>query len=243
MKKIIAALVAALVAIGAGLEYIGPKEDLFASNTDTGKSYWEPDRVDEGGDKAYFYNLYRSVFQVTDNSSPRCETKVVVPVRSGTDAYKWIENELFWFLQEDKGADDGQTTGAVLPSTGGVVPMDGDRIKLDGAKYSLSDLGVSAGQHAYITAPCYGTVISSHFACNYGQELKFQFEYNNATYVMTIENATCWWCCRNKGGSSYLEAGSYSANTTDSLKGTQMASGALLCVGNSGTTVTFKKVS
>lgn len=237
MKKLLAALIAALIAIGSGVEYIKPKEDLYAANTTTASSYWEPEVVDRDGDSAYFYSLYRSVFQVTDNSSPRCNTDTVVPVRSGQDAYKWIGNDLFWFIQEDQGADNGGSSGQALkpPALSGTLST---------GPFRCSDCIGDSG-YCYITTPCYGEIITSHFACDYGQELKFQFQYQGSTWIMHIKGAVCWWCCRDKRTSSgqYLDKGTYSANTKESLKGKTMAAGALLCVGDSGTTITFTKVS
>lgn len=256
MKRLLAALVAALVAIGTGVEYIKPKEDLYASNTQDSKYYWELDSSTGSDSISYFSSLYRSMYGVTGSGQERCETDPVTPVRTGEDPWTWgVSQDVFWFVQADQGADQS-SAGAVYHPDGWDTQdqLDGYTVKL-GSNEPL-DENNDGTQHYYITAPAPGEILTSHFANSYGQTMEFQFEADGHTYKMTINDATCWYCCRNKKATEddvaagralkeggYLLKGNYSANTSNSLKGNFLASGSLLCVGEPGTIITFKKVS
>jgi hypothetical protein len=96
---------------------------------------------------------------------------------------------------------------------------------------------------ANIYAPAAGKINTSHFACDYGHYMEYMVERvtgGEATVLMTIKNAKCWYCCRNKAAP---EDGRYTATTKDSLKGQAMRTGDLLCVGQPGTTITLYRIN
>lgn len=108
----------------------------------------------------------------------------------------------------------------------------------------------------WICAPEAGTILTSHYGCDYGHTMDYEFAKDGNTYLMHIENARCWYCCRNKkatdandidaDGCMWNESTQqwyYQANTLDSLQGHQCTAACLLVLGTVNTQITFTKTS
>ena len=269
MKKLLALAAAALFCIGAGIEFILPKEDTFALNTTDNHFYWSPNR--EALDAATLYRLQNGV----DRSKDACKTDNWTPSRFG--GCGWANTEPYWpcltesetgikELSLKKAPEDvnkgreGSGDGVLLHSADGGASIVG---ALYDYWYQVKDLAVPEDTEAeqpvkqpryYICAPSKGTIQTSHYACDGGRSMRFQYTYKrngkDVTVMMTISNATCWYCCREKdptnpkSGCDTIDGVTvYKANTPTSLKDRVMEAGQLLCIGNPDTCIMFTLVS
>ena len=247
MKRAIAMLAALIFSIGAGVEFVLPQADYFALNTKDYTYYYSITQQAAGA-----ADIYRLQYGTDDTTSP-CETENFVPHRFGSDA-TWESAAPYWFAVKRPSADTESVPG--LAGKGGDWEKFGDIDYFWGDDHLVTEsVWTYEGEdEIYICAPVSGTIQTSHYSCDYGQELDFEFTLGGSTYVMEIRHAKCWSCCRNKeldkegsgattdtdalGNTRYY----YQANTQDSLKGRQMQAGSLLTVGVSGTTVHFVKI-
>ncbi len=244
-----------------------PKEDTFTLNVGDSKYYWSPSK--EATDAATIYRLKNGV----DPAAPACETEGWI-VKRYTGA-GWAEKDPYWFAMENPPKDGDAASfnvdyGTPTPKTTPVtcyLPDTADRNKAivfnrslnggpDNAEcilefdktYSNPNVIGEDGLY-YICAPAEGTINTSHYACDNGHTMQYQFEYvfpNNkhCTVLMKIEDAYCWYCCRHKDpkgpGATMVDGVPwFKANTGDSLKGKQMHAGQLLVMANKDTAITF----
>lgn len=251
MKKLIAFLAAALFCIGAGVEYIKPKEDTFVLNTfdEDGRplsySYWSPNK-----DVQAAADIWRQQNGVS-HAIAQCAIAPTTPKREGGDG--WASVEPYWFAITTKEPATYFTTLSYpgtnykkvqfYAASGGADTTVEFPLNVD-VQVSLSD-----DKEFYICAPSRGTIETSHYDCDGGHRMVFRFALPDATYLMSIEGAKCWYCCKDKdpnkagSGCTLHEDGTvtYTANTTDSLKGKTMLAGQLLCVGTATTTIKLVK--
>ncbi len=271
MKKLLALAAAALFCIGAQIEFILPKEDVFSMNTADNQFYWSPSQ--EALDAATIYRLQNGV----DPSAPVCKTEGFTVKRYGTAG--WADVAPYWFAVARPAKDEEPTPnnldyGTAAKATEGETvyvstyekpgtedtitfwrktAQDEDayvdiqcNLKLDTAYSGVPELGDSL---YYICAPADGKILTSHFACDNGHTMVYEFDYQIephkiVTIHMSIQNAYCWYCCRDKGadseGAETVDNTVYfKANTKSSLKGKEMTAGQLLVVANNKTAVTF----
>ena len=106
----------------------------------------------------------------------------------------------------------------------------------DGATFT-----VNVAEDVNITAPAAGEINTSHYACDGGSTMEYLITWSDGNvYTMTISGAKCWYCCAHK---SVPEGESYTATTSDSLKGKAMRAGDVLCVGKEGTTISIVRTN
>lgn len=255
MKKLLALAAAALFCIGAGIEFILPKEDTFGLNTETASFYWSPNR--EALDAATLYKLQNGI----DRSKDPCDTNNVTPSRYA--GAMWADSAPYWpFIKEDGTAEisvedytsenDGRQQGSEVQlnkaqsSTSGTVSLNW-WVRAKGLASTQSTDGTSETKEKYyICAPLQGTIETSHYACDGGHTMVFKYTYDNKEYTMTIQNAVCWYCCKGKtpsdpkSGCEEIDGVTmYKANTPTSLKGRVMEAGQLLCVADANTQIIF----
>ena len=106
----------------------------------------------------------------------------------------------------------------------------------DGATFTIN-----VAEDVNITAPAAGEINTSHYACDGGSTMEYLITWSDGNvYTMTISGAKCWYCCAHK---SVPEGESYTATTSDSLKGKAMRAGDVLCVGKEGTTISIVRTN
>ena len=217
MKRLVAGLLAALFTLFNGLDWIPPKVDSFTYDTEDFQAYYTPP---EEGDSDYTA-LWREMYPSQGTSVEYCNTAPWV-----------VSNRTEWSTLEDFGfaiflPTSNREDGTEIPWT---VDSENSACMYEAPSDSETEF--------YICAPATGTIATSHFACDYGRSMTFVFPYQGDTYVLTVSGAKCWYCCRDK---KEPESGLYTATTSNSLKGTTIPSGGLLCVGWGGTKVTIAK--
>lgn len=246
MKELLSIVMSVMFSVFSGLEIIAPKADAFLLNTPDAHSYWSPGSATTISDA----ELYRQQFKAIDERHP-CETGNTIPTRTEADqdAGGWSSATPHYPCADIKGnwidsaemVDVGASCGFDGWSSANELPTWASTPDTDWLWTCPENTG-----DMYIVAPVTGKLLSSHFACDYGQSLDFEFSYTipgqmePSTYKMSIRNAKCWWCCRNKPVPSN---GCYTAATDDSLKGREMPAGTLLCIGKPGTKVTISYVN
>lgn len=255
MKKLLALATATIFCIGAGIEFILPKEDTFAINTETDHFYWSPNK--EALDAATLYRLQNGV----DRSKDACKTENRTPSRYAGDG--WADKSPYWpfilkdgheleitFASEYKDNEGRDESGISL----GFQSITGKHEAHAAAWYCASGLPEPANGEAspqfYICAPATGEIDTSHYACDGGHTMQFVYELEGVQYCMSIKNAVCWYCCEHKdpsnpkSGCDVIDGVTvYKANTPDSLRGRTMTAGQLLCVGDLSTVVMVEVVS
>lgn len=226
MKKLLALAAAAIFCIGAGIEFILPKEDTFALNTETDHFYWSPS--EEALDAATLWSLSKGV----DRSLAECKTDNWVPPRYES-GLRWGTGPLMWpFISTDAkyqldsdvvGLSHDLTKYHREPQANADYGTDKKahnedewldqntvllaRVSSTGNTSARIEYGqklefTNQGSDFYICAPGEGTIETSHFACDFGSELLYRFNagtYDAPVWVnMSIKGAKCWYCCRDK---------------------------------------------
>lgn len=242
MKRFIALISAALFSVFAGVEFVLPQKDFFALNTEEHTYYYSI--TDEVMDAATIYRLQYG----TDSRTDACETANFTPHRT-TDEVKWENNRPYWFAVS-RPSDDTEPVEEYVDGS----PY-GHSGWSEGFPSNLDIIWTYEGaEDIYICAPSEGNIRTSHYSCDYGATMEYEFTISGVTYLMSIKNAKCWYCCRNKdpnkASSGIMDMKdstgairkAYQANTADSLKDREMAAGNLLVVGTTGTTVRISQV-
>ena len=223
MKRLIALLFAALFSVFAGVEYVLPKDDNFyMSSVEGDQPYF---KVNEDGEVLY-KSLYRSVRHTNLDAAemcdptPRQDTRdswVEIPDVSGLSGIGDIWRGLYSPVAEGKYTATKMSTKDGATFTGNVA------------------------EDVNITAPAAGEINTSHYACDGGSTMEYLITWSDGNvYTMTISDAKCWYCCAHK---SVPEGESYTATTSDSLKGKAMRAGDVLCVGKEGTTISIVRTN
>lgn len=245
MKRLVSLLAALLFSITAGVEFINPKPDDFVLRVSKESSaYWSPGNEDNTSPAA----LYRLQFGAKDDGTPLCETAPMIPSRITSTGTGWsvtadtsdsTQGPPWWFAITE--GDSGCTNIAGAFTDKSYHEITGEEGAATSASWTPTDL--EAGKRFYICAPAAGTIETSHYSCDYGQTMNFKYEMPNGTKViMSVRNAVCWYCCRNKSAETSDTGVEYfTANTKDSLKGKSMSAGALLMIGDVDTTISFTR--
>ena len=226
MRKLISLMCAAIVALFSGVEFVLPKDDLFTFNgvSDVGDSYFE---LDPASSEVSYAGLYAEVYGYEADEVEKCET---TPKPD-------MERKTWDFIIPDDYKGETKLQRTFYDPVDVNAKNDDDSPKVE---KELTDDGVKYTLHGElnISAPAYGEINTSHYACNYGKRMQYLITaYSENQYIMTIENAKCWYCCAHKTEPS---DGRYTAATGSSLKGQRMDSGDILCVGQEGTTIDIR---
>lgn len=238
LKRALAMLFAVIFSVAAGIEFTLPKEDEFMLRTEDSTYYWSP--ADENGE-LNAADLYRLMYGTVDNTKPKCKTENYTPPRGGV----WPASPPYPFaIIQGDGVDyvacPDHPDATIKQADLTVSP-------LFESQYYVWQSSEEVTGDIYICAPVTGTIETSHYSCDYGSHMSFEFEYDGGVWLMVIDGAKCWYCCRDKADSDAAMAADgrtyYTANTSDSLKGHQVGAGQLLVVGDKNTVVKFTKTS
>lgn len=235
MKRAIALLMSAMFCVMAGIEFILPKDDNFTLNTDSEKSYFSPT-----GTELSAADLYRLQYGVDDDREP-CDTAYFIPKCTTFTA----TGQPPYYIVYKKPATDGE---AYVPVTSSGDTIGFEYTAFDGSRgvpvlKPTTDANrdtLDLTKDFYIVAPVEGHIKTSHFACDYGHTMDYEFDYNSKHWKMSITNAKCWFCCRDK---TEPESGMYTATTTDSMLDRFMYGGNLLCIGGPNTKISISEIS
>lgn len=246
MERLIAIATAAIFCISAGIEFIFPKADTFAFNTETDSFYWSPDK--KSLDSATLYRLQNGV----DRTIDACKTDQWVVGRNAGDG--WGTASPYWFAVTADGKEVSMRSDT--PADGNTTPLHFHSAKTETATNTLYTstvytADVAEGGEYYICAPAYGEITSSHYDCDGGHTFSFTYEGDDKQLIsMSITDAKCWYCCRDKNPDSARSGCDvvngnviYKANTPTSLKGNSMGAGCCLVVATPKTQITFSIVS
>ena len=217
MKRLLLTFLAALFTLFNGLDWVPPKVDTFTYNTEEFEAYYTPP---EEGDSDYTA-LWREMHPSSGSDVERCDIAPWV-VSNRTEWNPIAAGKLDVYIPTTN-KEDGTELAWTFDENSNV--------------YSYEH---TAESEIYIAAPASGKIMSSHFACDYGRSMEYIFAWAGQQYALSITNAKCWYCCRNK---KEPVGGRYTATTSESLQGKDMPAGALLCVGQQGTKIVIGKVS
>lgn len=241
MERLIAIATAAIFCISAGIEFIFPKADTFAFNTETDSFYWSPDK--KSLDSATLYRLQNGV----DRTIDACKTDQWVVGRNAGDG--WGTASPYWFAV----TADGKEVGMEPTEVGTTTPLTFHKAlaQVELCTGIVYNGKVEEGGEYYICAPAAGEITSSHYDCDGGHTFSFTYEGDNKQLIsMSITDAKCWYCCRDKNPDSARSGCDvvngnviYKANTPTSLKGNSMGAGCCLVVATPETQITFSIVS
>lgn len=217
MRRLLAIISAALTMAFAGLSWTTPKEDFYSAV----ETYYQCSQHAKGEDYA---NLYARKYATTGSTEP-CDITPTTMIRK------------VWESMADFGDDEHSLKQAWIP----VHPVDPDAdaiqvTKPENSVYIFYYKHETDGEF-YISAPTAGMIQTSHFNCDWGHMMNFQFVTGGYIYNMEIKDAKCWYCCRDK---KEPESGNYKATTSDDLRGKNISEACLLCVGKQGTTVAIQ---
>ena len=224
MRRIISMLISAVYSLFAGTGFTLPKQDdYYFGNVDGEGAYFQPDISETD---IQYKLLYDEVRGFTD-SGAYCDI-----TRRQTDRPTWVE-----LSDKERGMTD--LPGVFDPV---YVPTDDESNYTVDVEAGNGSITYTIHVEAEVCAPATGTIVTSHYACNYGSEMTYSFSLSGSSdsYVVEITGAKCWYCCSHKEEPA---DGRYTATTTDSLRGKDMRTGDVLCISKEGTKIVVKRAN